>query len=387
MRIEESLKSKSLPVFKGLPGERPDAHLLAASDWMEAMRIGPDDFIDNFKHTLQHLARKWYHGLNLNDFRGNWHEFTTHFSRYFSTQGRNIKHLHERWRTFSFDPATDDIEEYIRDVREAAKQLGHGDDAVLNLLKATMPTELYGTLYSHDNLYTVMTMLKDIYAKKPQNNVATAAGAAQGATAPFTHICSPTRGAPKAQSDASLEDRILQLTETLYHIDMNGKPPRKPFKPFITQPRRRFKPGRSGRNGHFNPSNGRSFQPNPCGRQQGFKGRFKFKRPFGKFDKSPNTKCPRVSGRPFNKDKIHCFRCKEFGHMQKDCPELNRPSQEDIAGPKKFEDYTYTYSGPDVQPHLQRNYPNQQMATNYDQALGAIKDSLSTANPLASLNL
>ena len=25
------------PVFKGLPGERPDAHLLAASDWMEAM--------------------------------------------------------------------------------------------------------------------------------------------------------------------------------------------------------------------------------------------------------------------------------------------------------------------------------------------------------------
>ena len=84
------------PVFKGLPGERPDAHLLAASDWMEAMQIGPDDLIDNFKHTLQHLAHEWYHGLNLNDFRGNWREFTTHFSRYFSTQGRNIKHLHER---------------------------------------------------------------------------------------------------------------------------------------------------------------------------------------------------------------------------------------------------------------------------------------------------
>ena len=24
------------PIFKGLPGERPDAHLLAAEDWMEA---------------------------------------------------------------------------------------------------------------------------------------------------------------------------------------------------------------------------------------------------------------------------------------------------------------------------------------------------------------
>ena len=30
---------------------------------------------------------------------------------------------------FSFDPANDDIEEYIRDVKEAAKQLGHGDNA------------------------------------------------------------------------------------------------------------------------------------------------------------------------------------------------------------------------------------------------------------------
>ena len=39
-------------------------------------------------------------------------------------------------------------EEYIRDVKEAAKQLGHSDDAVVNLLKATMPTELYGTLWS-----------------------------------------------------------------------------------------------------------------------------------------------------------------------------------------------------------------------------------------------
>ena len=265
------------PIFKGLPGERPDAHLLATADWMEAMRFGPGDFIDHFKHTLLHLA----HGLDLHQFHGDWHKFTTHFSKYFSTQGRNIKHLHERWRTFSFDPATDDIEDYIRDVREAAKQLGHGDDAVLNLLKATMSTELYGTLYGHNNLCAVMTMLKDIYAKNPQNNAAAAAGAAQGATAPFTHIRSPTRGAPKAQSDASLADRILQLTEILYRIDMNGKPPRKPFKPFITQPRRRFKPNCNGRDGHFNPSHGRSFQQNQRGRQQGFKGRFRFKRPFG----------------------------------------------------------------------------------------------------------
>ena len=181
------------------------------------MLFRDDEYIDKFKHTLQHLAREWYHGLDMDQFGGNWCKFTQHFHRYFSAQGRNIKHLHERWRSFSFDPNTDDIEEYIHDVHEAVKQLGHGNDAVLNLLKATMPTELYGTLYGHDNLYIVMTMLKNIYAKKPQSAAAAAAaGMAQGATAPFTLICSPTSNASKAPNEASLEERIAQLTETLY---------------------------------------------------------------------------------------------------------------------------------------------------------------------------
>ena len=201
-----------------------------------------DDYTDQFKHALQHLAREWYHGLDLDQFGSNWCEFTRHFSSYFSTQGRNIKHLHERWRSFSFDPNTDDIEEY--DVQEAAKQLRHGDNVALNLLKATMPTELYGTLYGHDNLYIVMTMLKDIYAKKPKSAAAAAAaGVAQGTTAPFTLIHPPPRNSSKAPNEATLEERVAQLTETLYRMDLDGKPVRKPFKPFITQPRRRFKGG------------------------------------------------------------------------------------------------------------------------------------------------
>ena len=96
------------------------------------------------------------------------------------------------------------------------KQLGHGDDAVLNLLKATMPTELYGTLYGHDNLYIVMTMLKDIYAKNPQSAVAAAAtGVAQGATDPFTLIHSPTSNTSRAPTEATQEERIAQLTENI----------------------------------------------------------------------------------------------------------------------------------------------------------------------------
>ena len=53
------------PIFKGLPGERPDAHIYAAEDWMEAMHFREDQYIDKFKHTLNHLAQEWYHSLEI----------------------------------------------------------------------------------------------------------------------------------------------------------------------------------------------------------------------------------------------------------------------------------------------------------------------------------
>ena len=179
--------------------------------------------------------------MDRDTFHGDWEEFTKHFSRYFSTQGCNIKHLHERWRAFSFDPANDDIEEYIRDVKEAAKQLGHGDNAVVNLLKATMQTELYGTLYGHNNLPLLCTMLKDIYAKKPRPTTTTSATTTPGAAAPFTLLRTPIRTPLKHIEDPSLEEKVNHLTEALYQMDLEGKPVKKPFKPFLTQPRRKFK--------------------------------------------------------------------------------------------------------------------------------------------------
>ena len=203
-----------------------------------------NDYNDKFKHTLQHLAREWYHGLDMVQFGGSWCEFTQHFSRYFSTQGRNIKHLHERWRAFSFDPNTDDIEEYIRDVCKAAKQLGHGDDAVLNLLKVTMPTELYGTLYGHDNLYVVMTLFKDICQEASACNDCSSCWSGPRSHSSFHPHLLPTRERSKAPSEGTLEKKLSHLMENLYHLELNVKP----FKSFITQPRKRFKGGHERRN-------------------------------------------------------------------------------------------------------------------------------------------
>ena len=188
--------------------------------------------------------------------------------------------------------------------------------------------------------------------------------------------------------EPTLEDKLIHLTDTLYRMDLDSKPPKKPFKPFITPPRRRFRgsfdKGRSGKGGQF----GQFGQSDRRNRFTSNRGRFRPRRPFEKFDKSPNNKRPRVSGKTINKDKIRCYKCREFGHYRDECPvDDKKLKQDDTDGPKRFEDYMYTYSGLDVQPQIQMSSMSPSLSTGYDQALGVIKDSINTANPLASLNL
>ena len=239
----------SPPIFEALPGERPEAHLLRANDWMDTYNILPVNKPANFKHTFDHLAREWY---DLLTFAIAWDDLQQRFSWYFSTQGRSIKHLHDKWRNFSFTPGQDDIEAYIRDVKEAAHLLNYNDEAVLHLIKATMPSEIYGTLYNQHNLITVITMVKDIYAKKPK--LANPPAITGGAAAPFTLIKAPNGSSKRVhfQEGETLSDRIDKLTKTLYRMDMEGKPTKKPYKPHITSSRHR------GGRGGFRPRGGRS---------------------------------------------------------------------------------------------------------------------------------
>ena len=96
--------------------------------------------------------------------------------------------------------------------------MNYNGDAVLHLTKATMPAEIYGTLYNQHDLNTVITMVKDIYAKKPEP--ANASGTASGTTpgVPFTLIKVPGGNTKRVyfQDEESLSDRIERLTDTLY---------------------------------------------------------------------------------------------------------------------------------------------------------------------------
>ena len=63
-KMRRAIKRISPPTFKGEPGERPEAHLLRALDWFDAIGIVTDkDMLRNFKHTLDGNARELFTDL------------------------------------------------------------------------------------------------------------------------------------------------------------------------------------------------------------------------------------------------------------------------------------------------------------------------------------
>ena len=87
---------------------------------MEELKIGIDgDEIKNFKLTLDGDARQWLDDITP---PATWNDLSAQFKKRFSALGRLIRHLHEKWHSFSFDPSSDDIETFIRDVKVTANQ-------------------------------------------------------------------------------------------------------------------------------------------------------------------------------------------------------------------------------------------------------------------------
>ena len=126
------------PIFRGVEGERPEAHLMRAKDWLEASNplMTEELKIQNFRLTLDHNVREWYDKTYCKD---TWENMRTQFSQYFSTQGKSIFNLQKRWNSFTFNEETDDIEVFLRDVQETPKQLKYTDDLVWTMIKTHIP--------------------------------------------------------------------------------------------------------------------------------------------------------------------------------------------------------------------------------------------------------
>ena len=172
-KIRRIRKRIQAPIFKGMIGERPEPHLLRAVDWFNSQGIRRDvDKVYNFKHTLDGEAREWYADYaRQTDIIPPWKTLINDFSQYYSSQGRGEKNLHEAWRNMSFTPATDDVEVFLRDLQECAKQLNYDDQVVITTIRAAMPQEVYGALYKMEELSEVIDFCKNYYAKSPKERL------------------------------------------------------------------------------------------------------------------------------------------------------------------------------------------------------------------------
>ena len=295
-------------IFRGDDGERPEAHLMRAQDWLEATdpTMTEAQRVQNFRLTLDHNAREWYDKADCKD---TWENMRTQFSQFFSTQGKSIYNLQKRWNSFSYNDETDDIEVFLRDVQETAKQLKYSDELVCTMIKTNIPRSLAYSLYKYDRLDELVSAVRNQLAKaKPISS----AGGATGTTAntsPFSAM---------KPADAAY-----------FNIEDGNGQKQKPFKPNVTPQGRGKRRGRGGRGGR---GRGQNFQKNDNkqggqGRGQSFRGGWQPRGRGGRggrgsFDKSPNIRKPRVASKTPNQNR--CFNCNEPGHFYRECPLLTR---------------------------------------------------------------
>ena len=324
------------PSFKGVQGERPEAHILRAEDWMDASNPFMEEAqkVKNFRFTLDHHAREWY---DKADCKGSWSSLKLGFSRYFSTHGRSVKNLHERWKMFKFNPQTVDIEEFVRDVQETAAQLKYNEEAISNMIKTCMPMDMYTSLYEMSDLEKIITKVRDIYAR-----LVTKTADASGGT---------PSAVPSATSFSAMQS--MGAEQYMYMQAQGTYDKQKPFKPYVTPQGR----GRARGRGRSRRGRGRARGQIQENRFQG-RGQFSFRgswQPRGargrgqRYDKSPRVKKPRVNAKTPNQDKDRCYNCKKFGHWTRDCPQKKNNDQGNNgapAQPKPFPGPAYNYMYP-----------------------------------------
>lgn len=324
------------PCFKGEKGLDPSTHLLRVSDWFEAEMTSQAEKTRQFKLTLEGKARQWYDDITV---PAEYDVLTKMFLRQFSMVGRSQKQLHEKWRTLSFDPSTDEAETFIRDVKQTAKQMGYGEDAVLNCLKSCMPDHVAIALYNVDNLSTAIEMIQDIFSKTGQKS-SKAPDLFTAQTTPITATSGEQQSQPSVQfaSTDLLGHQISKFTAAAEQLsDQFSK--QGPYKPQIN-PRGRFR-GR-GRNqsrgrGRYNSgyrqrSNSRNGYQNNGYQNNGYqnnsyrgRGRSQYNNNRSQY-RDNRYRSPSRS-QSSQRDDGRCFKCHQFGHWARDCRNTQNTTQ------------------------------------------------------------
>ena len=219
---------------------------------------------------------------------------------------------------------------------------------VLSKLKQIFPEkeDIWMLVHDVNNMYQHLRHLYSPYKRKMQAAAKQTSGTnpfSNMETSPQPYVLNVGEKIPKEvtfNQYNSLENVLDKLTSAIGMLNAKQSGNRfdtprlfgktfkegkvKNYKPYITKGRDKFQ--FRGRN-EDNPRRPRS-QSYPRDKDHNrspSRGRSHSQdRPRPHFDKSPTTKKPRSSSRTVNKDKDRCYKCHQYGHFAKDCPEAQK---------------------------------------------------------------
>ena len=365
-----------LPIFKGKKGEDPEDHILKVEDYFTLHSIeDASEKIKRFKTTLCEVARKWVDTLDFKIVtkweskkpRDKHAALKQLFLQRFAKEGRTLESAYNAWKTLSFDPAKEDIKQFIAKVRNLARKLGYNKDAQLMAVKNVLPRDVYGICTTQNDLGELEKFLVQLFSNPKMREAVPGPAVVSSEPGVFSigqHMDNRVVGATSAELDKirhdmnSMQVRFNNMSAT----DTRDKLPKKPWKPEVTPLRRRGGSNRGrGRRGSSSSrqddqrrngiGNGQNTQNNEQRfKNNGFRSRGQFRESLrgqfrgrgggrGRFDKSPNVKRPRVASKTVDKDQMRCHYCNEPGHFMRECQKRSR----DEGGSQRFSSLNSEY--------------------------------------------
>ena len=331
-----------LPQFRGKKGEDPNDHCMKVEDYFTMFNITTDeDQKKRFLDTLFEKPRHWASTIKVDELKS---------YRYDETETKEEK---EERRNLKFDPAKDDVEEFMISLKNLAATLAFNEEAQVIAIKSNMPRDVYGLCMQYDKLDELKKFLIELF-ENPRMKSAMPSITAEADTLAFSMGEFVNNDIITATSDdiGKLKNEISALqfrVRRMMPSDTRNKPNTKPWKLEVTPPRRRggnfrgrgYRQNDSGRR-DYNSSgpnnnnnrdknfNNRNQSRNSNGNRKSFGNRGQNNGNFGgnqkgrgrgrsRFDTSPNVRRLRIASKTVDKDKDRCLYCNEFGHFIKEC--------------------------------------------------------------------
>ena len=280
------------------------------------------------------------------------------FRQQYSKIGNTREQLFHAWRSFHFDENTETIDAYVHSIRQVANLLGYQDPQVLEVFRNTLLSKLYWVLFPIEDLRVAVDTAKRMLTKEKIYKQL----AGQVSSTPFMSIRDSQSKRVSFNTPDDLKQKKDRLTVMMGKVVTEDKGHPKPFKPQVYQSNRGRNQSRGNFCGRFrnnayracpsynqnfrgsnrgNNSNRGNYRYNTRGsqwyrnnyndyRRNNYRGQGYDRnksRSLDRQDRSRRRDRSISNGRSrsgsrasTNRDRIDCFKCREYDHFARECP-------------------------------------------------------------------